>query len=107
MHPGNRQPVPGDADEAHEALVARLDRRFERPALAEGGLPLDGVDEVVQLDQVEVVDPETLERAADLLARGCALALAGLRCEEDRSRWRASQGASLSSESPYDAAVSM
>ena len=83
MHPRHRQAVAGDADEADEALVARLDGRFERAAFAQRGLPLDHVDEVVQLDQVDVVDAEPVERAADLLARAGAVALAGLRREEE------------------------
>ena len=83
VHRGDRQPVPGDADEADETLVARLDRRLERAALAQRGLPLDHVDEVVQLDQVDAVDAEPLERAPDLLLRSRVLALAGLRREEE------------------------
>jgi hypothetical protein len=61
----------------------------------------------VQLEQVDAVDAEAVERAADLLARAGAVTLTGLRREEKRSRCCASQGASLSSASPYDAAVSM
>ena len=72
-----------DADEADETLVARLDGCFERAAFAECSLPLDRVDEVVQLEQVDVVDAEAVERAPDLLARTGAIAQAGLRREED------------------------
>ena len=62
----------------------------------------------MQLDQVDVVDAEAVERAVDLFARGRALALAGLRREEEPRRGAgASQGASRNSASPYDAAVSM
>jgi hypothetical protein len=61
VHLGHREAVPGDADEAHEALLARLDRRLERAALPEGGLPLGNVDQVVQLDQVDPVDAEAVE----------------------------------------------
>ncbi len=86
VHPRHRQAVAGDADEADEALVARLDGRLERAAFAQRGLPLDHVDEVVQLDQVDVVDAEAVERAADLLARAVAVALAGLRREEELGR---------------------
>ena len=32
VHPGDASAVPGDADEAHEPLVARLDQRLERAA---------------------------------------------------------------------------
>ena len=83
VHPRDCQAVAGDADEADEALVARLDGCFERAALAQRGLPLDHVDEVVQLQQVDAIDAEAFERAADLLARACAVALAGLGREEE------------------------
>ena len=83
VHPGHRQPVARDADEADETLVAGLDGRFERAAFAECSLPFDRVDEVVQLEQVDMVDAEAVERAPDLLARTDAIAQAGLRCEED------------------------
>ena len=77
------QAVPGDADEADEALVARLDGRFERTAFAQRGFPLDHVDEVVQLEQVDVVDAEAVERAANLLVRAGSVALPGLRRDEE------------------------
>ena len=83
MHPRHRQAVAGDADEADETLVARLDGRFERAAFAQRSLPLDHVDEVVQLEQVDAIDAEPVERAADLLARAGAVALPGLRREEE------------------------
>ena len=83
MHLGHRQPVAGHADEAHEPLLARLDRRLQRAVGAERDLPLDHVDEVVQLDRVDVVDAEAVERAADLLARPAVGPLAGLRGDEE------------------------
>ena len=83
MHLRHRQAVAGDADEADETLVASLDRGFERAALAQRGLPLDHVDEVVQLEQVDAIDAEPVERAANLLARAGAVALPGLRREEE------------------------
>ena len=89
MHCGHREAVTGDADESYETLVARLDRRLERAAFAQRGLPLDHVDEVVQLDQVDAVDAEPVERAADLLPRALVVALAGLRRDEEARRARA------------------
>src|SRR5206468_7581387 len=83
VHSRHGQPVTGDADETDEALVARLDRCFERAALAQRGLPLDRIDEVVQLEQVDAVDAEAVERAADFLARARAIALAGLCRQEE------------------------
>jgi len=83
VHSRRAQPVPGDTDETDEALLARLDRRFERSARTERGLPLDHVDEVVQLEQVDRVDAEPVERPPDLLARPYAVAAAGLRGQEE------------------------
>src|SRR4029077_19595531 len=48
--------VPGDADEAGEPGVARLDRGAERAVLPHRHVPLLLVDEVVQLEQVHVVN---------------------------------------------------
>src|SRR6476646_1971545 len=48
-----------------------------------GRLPLILVDQVVQLDQVDVVRAQPLERLLDLRVRGVASALAGLRGQED------------------------
>ena len=63
--------------------VARFDGRLERPALAQRGLPLARIDEVVELEQVDVVDSESVERTADLLACTGTFTLAGLRREEE------------------------
>ena len=83
MHRGDREAVPGDADEAHEALVTRLDGSAQRALVAECELPLVGMHEAVQLDEVDLVDPHALERATDLLARRCVGALSGLGGEEE------------------------
>src|SRR3954447_21507081 len=82
MHGRHRQPVARDADEAHDPFLARLERRLERSAGAQRHLPVDGVDQVVQLDQVDVVDAEAVQRAADLLARALVVAPAGLGRDE-------------------------
>ena len=39
VHRGDRETVTGDADESHETLVARLDRRLERAAVAAAPSP--------------------------------------------------------------------
>ena len=71
VHLGYRQAVPGDADEAHEAFLAGARSTASRaPSAPSAVFPLDHVDQVVQLDRVHPVDPEAVERAADLLARG-------------------------------------
>ena len=81
---GHRQAVAGDADEADEPLVAGLERCLERPAGTERLLPLAGMDEVVQLDQVDRGDIHPVERAVDGVARRRSRPVAGLRREEER-----------------------
>ena len=83
MHPRDGEAVPGDADEPDKALVARFDGGFERAPFAQRGLPLDHVDEVVQLQQVDVIDAEAFERAVNLLASAGSVALPGLRGDEE------------------------
>ena len=83
VHGGHRRAVAGHTDEAHQPLLAGLDGRFQRPARSERRLPLRGVDEVVELDQVDLVDAQSLQGAADLVVRRLIGPLAGLRGEED------------------------
>src|SRR5262249_50924955 len=70
-------------DEADQALLPRLDRGLDGAARAEGLVPLDRVDQVVQLPEVDVVDAEPVEGAVQLLARGGGLPLARLGGEEE------------------------
>src|SRR4029078_1872779 len=65
VHGGDRETVTGDADEAHQPFLARLDRRLQRASLPQRELPLDHIDEVMQLAQVDTNDAQPLERAAD------------------------------------------
>jgi hypothetical protein len=65
------------------ALVARFDASVESAAFTQRELPLDHVDEVVELQQVELIDAEALERAPDLLARSLVFALARLARQEE------------------------
>ena len=60
--------MTGDTDEAHQAGIARLDRRAKGTVGSERCLPLRLVHEVVQLDEIDVIRTEPLERAADLVA---------------------------------------
>ncbi len=83
MHLRDSEPVPGDADEADESRVARLHRGFECPAFPQRELPFDHVDEVVQLEQIDAFDAETLEGSPNLLARAPVVTLSGLRREEE------------------------
>ena len=48
--------MPGDADEANESLFTRLDHCLQGATFAQCELPLDHVDQVVQLQQVHMVD---------------------------------------------------
>ena len=86
VHLRDAEAVAGDADVPHQALLARLDARLQRAARAQRDVPLDHVAQVVQLDRVDVVDPEPLERAPDLLARRGVRALAGLGRHEEPCR---------------------
>jgi hypothetical protein len=78
--------MPSDADEANEPFLARLDSRLERATLPEGGFPLDNVDQVVQLQEVDVVDAQALERAVELLLRALVVARVRLGGDEKRPR---------------------
>src|ERR1700674_2505205 len=62
MHRGDGDAVTGNADVAREALSARFDGVLKRAAGAQGGLPLAFIDEVVELQQVDVVGLEPLQR---------------------------------------------
>ena len=78
--------MPCDADEANEPFLACLDSRLERAILAKCGFPLDDVDQVVQLQQVDVVDAQALERAVELLLRALVVARVRLGGDEERPR---------------------
>ena len=89
MHPCHRQAVAGDADEADETFVACFDGRFDRATFAQRGLPLDHVDEVVELEQVDMIDAEPVERAANLLAAPARSRWPVFVARKNRSRcWR-------------------
>jgi len=83
VHRRDRGPVARDADEAHEALIARFHGGPQRALVTQGELPLVGMHEAVQLDQIDLINAHTLERAPDLLARRRIGALAGLGGEEE------------------------
>ena len=80
---GHGEIVAGDADEAHQPLLPRLDGGLQRAAGAEGRFPLLRVDEVVELDEIDLIDPQALQRAADLVVGRLIRALARLGGEEE------------------------
>jgi hypothetical protein len=75
--------VASHADEARESLRARLDQRLERAARTERDLLFLGLDQVVQLDQVDAVDAHALERTLELGARTRGRALRRLGRQEE------------------------
>ena len=83
MHFRDGEPMPCDADEADDSLVACLHRGVQRSAFPQRELPLDHVHQVVQLEQIDPIDAETIERSANLLARPRVVALLGLRGDEE------------------------
>ena len=83
MHLGGAGAVARDAEESHLAAVARFPQRVQSTAGTERRLPLGLVDQVVELDQVDPIDAQALERPSDALARALGRALAGLRGQEE------------------------
>ena len=75
--------MTGHADEPRQSLRSRFDRRLQGPARSHGLIPVVRVAQGVQLDQVDMVDAEPLERPVDVLARLVRGALAGLGREEE------------------------
>ena len=69
MLPGHSHAVSGDTDIADQSFCLCLDHGLDRTAAREGRLPLVGIDQVVQLDQVDMVSSQPFERALDLLVR--------------------------------------
>ena len=75
--------VTGHTDEAHQTRIARLDRRAQRTVGGERHVPLGLVHEVVQLDEIDVIRAQPLERAADLVASLGVRSPAGLCRDEE------------------------
>ena len=82
VHLGDAQTMAGDADVAHEPLVASAGERLDGAARAVGDVPLVGLDEVVQLDRVDVVNAHPLQRPLELGAGCVTTPFAGLGGEE-------------------------
>jgi hypothetical protein len=83
VHARNAQAVAGDADVMGESLVAGRHERLDGAAGTVGGLPLVLLHEVVQLDEVDMVDAEPLERALEAGAGAVPGTLTGLCRQEE------------------------
>src|SRR5207249_6652438 len=83
MHGRDGPAVARHADEAGQPLLARLDRRLEHAALSHGLIPVVRVAERMELDEIDVIDAQTLERAMDVLTALLRGARAGLRRQEE------------------------
>jgi hypothetical protein len=81
--------VPGHADETNEPLVLRLDRRPQRAGIAHRQVPLARVDEAMELDQIDAVHAQPLERPTNLLPCAFVAALGCLRGQEKARAVRA------------------
>src|SRR5579863_1143067 len=64
---GNLQTVSSDANSSYQALLLRLDSRFDHTTRAKGRIPLDGVYEVMELPQVYIVNMHAFQRTVQLL----------------------------------------
>src|ERR1700737_4464225 len=74
--------VPGYADVSHQALLTCLDARVECTPRAEGGIPLDRVGEVMELNEIDPIHAQALERKMDLALRRVIRATSRLGGEE-------------------------
>src|SRR6516225_6860863 len=78
--------VPGDADEPHQALLARFDAGFERAVRTERDVPFDCVSQAVELDQINSFYAQPLKGLVDLALGVVIRALAGFRGEKEAPR---------------------
>ena len=82
MHLWDAETVAGDADMTHESFVTGGEERGDRPVVAERRLPLVLLDEAVELDQIDGVDPHACERALEFGAGIVGGSAPGLRRQE-------------------------
>ena len=83
MHGRDRPAVAGDADEAREPLGLGAHTGFEGAVGPHRPVPVVGMTERVQLDQIDVIHAQPLERAMQVLARLARRAAAGLGGQEE------------------------
>src|SRR5271165_1066542 len=74
--------MTGDADEAHQSLIARFNASLERALRAQRGVPLDRVGKAVKLDEIDVRDPHPFKGKMNLAFSALVGALARLGGEE-------------------------
>src|SRR5215469_3610998 len=75
---GNLQTMPRDAYSPYQPLLFGLDRSIDRATWTQSYIPLDGINQVVQLPQVDVIDAHALQGAMQLFCRFPRRASAGL-----------------------------
>ena len=68
----NLSAVAGDADRPYQALRPGLNRGIDDTSGAEGGVPLDGIGEVMQLPEVDVVDAQPVSERCSSSRAGSA-----------------------------------
>jgi hypothetical protein len=83
MHRGHAPAVPGCADEPDQALLAGFHGRVQGAARRQRPIPLVGVDQRMELQQVDPVGAHPLERVVDVASGALAVALAGLARKEE------------------------
>ena len=83
MHARHAGAVAGHADKPDEPLLSRFDRGAQRALRAHRELPLLLLHEIVQLKQIQLVDPQAFERAANLPTCGFVGPLSGLGGEKE------------------------
>ena len=83
VHGGDGPTVACDTDEARQALLARLDRRLERAPRPHRLVPVVRMPERMELDQIDVIDAQPVERAVDVFPSLGAGSRPGLGREEE------------------------
>jgi hypothetical protein len=83
---GDLAAVAGHPDPADEALLPRFDGGLERPAGAQGDVPLDRIGQGMQLPQVDVVDAQPVKGPVQFLAGPGRVAFVALGGQEEPAR---------------------
>ena len=87
MHLRDAETVAGDADVTHESFVTGGEECGDRPAVTERCLPVVLLDEAVELDQINGVDPHAFERALEFGAASPAVRPRVFVAKNTSSRW--------------------